>query len=238
MKNGMLVALGVTVLTAGCANESPLMFVSKTTIGVEVATPNAGASEANFSIGFKAIDTAYVPVVEIVDSGKSVHVVSSSNLTSSTPVDQGEVLKALEESKQPLAQSINEVAQQIAATAKEINSAPQERQSALFERLRSQQATLGALSRAYDNLPGRRDALSVFSVIDSNSFARSSEAGVGVGKIFATGVAAQTVAEHYRTPYGACSGEIVNASVALQKLEDEEQQALGKSLAAICSKRK
>lgn len=223
-------------LLSACANETPLMFLSKTTIGVEVSSPSAGGSETGFNIGFKAIDTAYIPVVEIVDTGKQLHVVSSSNLTASPQLSEGEPKQ--EDSKKSIEDAIASTSMQMTEDSKKLPGATPEQRTKLMANIKAKREVLGELARAYDSLPGRRDALSVFSVIDSNSFARSSEAGLGVGKIFATGLAAQYAAENYRTPYSACSREILQAAVALQKSTSEDDKKLATALSGICPAKK
>lgn len=223
-------------LLSGCANETPLMFMSKTTIGVEVSSPSAGGSETGLSLGFKAIDTAYIPVVEIIDPTKQqLNVVSSSNLTAALPpnsrmASETEADKALAEASAALAKKIAEESKKLKDDPSKVNA------QALLD-LQTLRKALDEVSMARDSLPGRRDALSVFSVIDSNSFARSSEAGIGVGKIFATGLAAQYAAENYRTPYNACSREIVQAAATLNAGTDD-QKKLAAALAEICPAKK
>ncbi|MGK8440703.1 hypothetical protein ACRS3X_25785 [Ectopseudomonas hydrolytica] len=224
-------------LLSGCANETPLMFMSKTIIGVEVASPSAGGSETGLSLGFKAIDTAYIPVVEIIDPKKQqLNVVSSSDLTAAPPPQTRTQEETQADKELALAMSV--LASQIAEESTKITSEPSDARTQAITNLNVQRVALEELSKARDSLPGRRDALSVFSVIDTNSFARSSEAGVGVGKIFATGLAAQYAAENYRPPYNACSREIVQAAVTLQKSESEADRKLADALVEMCPAKK
>jgi len=84
----------------------------------------------------------------------------------------------------------------------------------------------------------KKDALSVFSVIDANVWGRSSDGNkLGLGKVFATGLAAQKVADRYRTPYSACSGELVRAAATLNISDADQKKELFNALAALCPDR-
>lgn len=231
----LTLSASLIALMTGCANETPLMFLSKTTIGVEVSSPSAGGSEMGLNLGFKTIDTAYIPVVEIIDTGKQLNVVSSSNLTAAPPPASRPDSEV--QAEKEIADSIAETASKITDITKKLPSASEAQQQVLSDELKKYQVNLVELTKAQESLPGRRDALSVFSVIDSNSFGRSSEAGIGVGKIFATGLAAQYAAENYRSPYSACTRELVQAATALST-GTEDQKKLAAALAEICPAKK
>ncbi|MBJ2347685.1 MULTISPECIES: hypothetical protein [Pseudomonas] len=67
-------------LVTACANESPLLFVSKSSVGLDVSTPTTGSTELSVNFGWKSIDAAYVPVVEIVDKdGRVLHQILSGD---------------------------------------------------------------------------------------------------------------------------------------------------------------
>lgn len=67
-------------LVTACTNESPLLFVSKSSVGLDVSTPTTGSTELSVNFGWKSIDAAYVPVVEIIDKeGKVLHQILSGD---------------------------------------------------------------------------------------------------------------------------------------------------------------
>jgi hypothetical protein len=62
--NKALGILVVFVTLAACAplQQAPLIYSSKTTVGIDVSTPTSEQPGVTINIGFKMVDAAYVPV--------------------------------------------------------------------------------------------------------------------------------------------------------------------------------
>lgn len=58
------VALGASLVLCACSGlqQAPLLYSSKSIVGVDVSTPSSESPGASISIGFKLVDIAYVPV--------------------------------------------------------------------------------------------------------------------------------------------------------------------------------
>jgi len=279
-------------LLSACANESPLLFVSKTSVGLDVSTPTTGSTEISVNFGWKSLDAAYVPVVEIIDKQKDLHLVLSGDNAKDyeKPEDANALrneIKALQEkiknAEQELAKATAEkkpekeqevtdletklkealvnndtntgntiakesiVAPAIASelvTATSLykktfdsyekmiaaNTATDEEKKLKKDAVQAQQNVVATLSEALLKSIDRKDALSVFSVVDTNSIFRES---IGVGKVFATGMAAQNVSRDFNASRG-CVTAISNAVAKLAASSVAADQEKAKALVEAC----
>lgn len=225
MKQSLVLAF-VLVSTAGCTSKTPLIFVSKTSVGVEVSAPGTGTGEFNASIGVNTLDAAYVPVIERIKAqNETVHEVKS-----------GESLSATE--RQNLA---NLLAQQIQNENDNISlfQAAKDKAGASPDDIKTAQANIDAtrervqtLSADLGNVLSRNDALSVFSAFDSNTVLRSAEAGQGVGKIFATGLAAQNISRNFSL--ASCKEKIAPTVATLAASAQQTDKELAVKLLEAC----
>lgn len=228
MKHQIIVALTIITL-AGCTNKSPLVFISKTSVGVDVSAPGTGTGEFGASIGVNTFDGAYVPVVEIADKTKFNEVKSGESLTP-------EERKAI---ASELATQINRESQQIdtfqAVLADTSATAPAKANAK--EQMEKSQQRVKSLSEDLGNVLSRNDALSVFSAFDSNTLLRSSEAGQGIGKVFATGLAAQNVSRNFSQQAQAsasCKEKMAPTAAALAAKDDQPSKDLAVKLLEAC----
>ncbi len=62
--------IAFAVLGSGCAplQQAPLVYSSKVTVGIDISTPTSESPGASISVGFKAVDAAYVPIAVSKDS--------------------------------------------------------------------------------------------------------------------------------------------------------------------------
>ncbi|UVM72925.1 hypothetical protein [Pseudomonas alvandae] len=337
-------------LVTACANESPLLFVSKSSVGLDVSTPTTGSTELSVNFGWKSVDAAYVPVVEIIDKeGKVLHqIVSGDSETTrqQTPaptppaekliekinsfVEKSETLAKTGKTNEPAAvaelkqqgKEVTEFSEQffstetnkpgqqfsatptfskafkeqvgllvekatnvedlkarptaaaelekqkdiVAAMSEKIASpenmtieqhspiastlatqlvkasealnqttvlygkANDEEKTQLKRQMQVEQEVVATISEALIKSIDRKDALSVFSVIDTKSIFRES---VGVGKVFATGMAAQNVSRDFNSSRG-CVTAISNAVAKLAASTDAAEQAKAKTLIEAC----
>jgi hypothetical protein len=209
--------------------------MSKTSIGIDVSSPTAGATDVSMSIGWKSVDAAYVPVVEITDPKKNITIVSSgdsvtrpaqSTETAETPELQLQRQKNAADVIMQL-DTLNQSASKL--NANEVKSDP------LLAKMQESQTTQAEnLSNALLELVRRKDALSVLSVIDSNSFARKDNIGMGVGKIFATGLAAQNVSKNIPAQSGACQASVRPLLEALAASGTDPQKKQAAELLKAC----
>ena len=58
------IALGASLMLCACSGlqQAPLLYSSKSIVGVDISTPSSESPGASISIGFKLVDIAYVPV--------------------------------------------------------------------------------------------------------------------------------------------------------------------------------
>lgn len=58
------IALGASLALCACSalQQAPLLYSSKSVVGIDVSTPSSESPGASISIGFKLVDIAYVPV--------------------------------------------------------------------------------------------------------------------------------------------------------------------------------
>lgn len=223
------------IALCGCANESPLVFVSKTSFGLDVSTPGAGTGEFSATIGVKTLDAAYVPVVEITDAGmKTVTQVKSGE--SITPERQAEIVRTLTQRLQEESHSLEQQNSQLMSfTNIESTGSTNNVQAAALNSIKSTQQNINDLNQALISVLNRNDALSVFSAFDSNSLIHSTEVGTGIGKVFATGIAAQHVSSNF-TPQMLvnCKDAVAPAAAKLAAEADQASKDMATKLLAAC----
>ncbi|MEK8080719.1 hypothetical protein [Pseudomonas sp. XK-1] len=279
-------------LMSACANESPLLFVSKTSVGLDVSTPTTGSTEISVNFGWKSLDAAYVPVVEIIDTEKDLHLVLSGDnakdyekpedanalrkeinkLQEQLKTAQQELASATADKKPEKEQKVTDLKTKITealankdtntgnaietestvapAIASELvtatslykksfdsyermiaaSTATDEEKKLKKEAVQAQQNVVATLSEALLKSIDRKDALSVFSVVDTNSIFRES---IGVGKVFATGMAAQNVSRDFNASRG-CVTAISSAVAKLAASAEAADQAKAKALIEAC----
>lgn len=226
--------LGIAGLVAlcGCSNESPLVFVSKTSFGLDVSAPGTGTGEFSASIGVKTLDAAYLPVVEITDTSKTVTQVKSGE--SLTPDKQAELTslltRRLGDESAELQQQKNKFRELIAKTPDDTLT-----QETVQNSIKTTQQNINVLNQALISVLNRNDALSVFSSFDTNSMIRSSQVGQGIGKVFATGLAAQNISLNF-TPQALanCKEAIAPAAAKLAAESDQASKDMATKLLTAC----
>ena len=76
MKIDNVVVMSVVFVLAACAplQQAPLVYSSKTSMGIDLSTPTSEQPGVSINIGFKQVDAAYVPVAvaKDCDTGKGV----------------------------------------------------------------------------------------------------------------------------------------------------------------------
>lgn len=232
MKRHLFLALPL-IIVAGCSTtKTPLVFISKTSVGVEVSAPGTGTGEFSASIGVNTLDAAYVPVVErLKASTETVHEVKS-----------GESLSAQERANLAnlLANHISAETQNIAvfqAAKDKAGASPQEQQTAQ-NNIDQTRHTIQKLSADLGKVLSRNDALSVFSAFDSNTLLRADSAGQGIGKVFATGLAAQNVSLNFSQQAQAqasCKEKVAPTAATLAAKNDQPSMDLAIKLLEACN---
>ena len=231
-KLGLTSLIASAALLSACANETPLMFVSKTSVGLDVSSPTTGSTEVGISFGWKSIDAAYVPVVEIIDDSTNTQLYQISSGESLTAEEKAKTASnlatLLTTSTASLTQTSDAYTKLLANPAATGESKKQKKTE-----VDSAQDLVSKLSEALIKSVDRSDALSVFSVVDTNTMIRSSDTSVGVGKIFATGMAAQNVSRDFNSSRG-CVTAISNAVAKLAASTETADQAKAKALVEAC----
>jgi len=225
MKRNAVSLMIAGLLLSGCANESPLVFVSKTSVGLDVSTPAAGTSDVGISFGWKSIDAAYIPVVEIISSGDSLYQIQSGE--SITPGERATLTTAL-------TSQLTTATSKLQTLQGEFPSLATTAQPAAKQQIVEQGKLVDTLGDSLIRVLDRSDALSVFSVVDTNNQIRKEGTGVGVGKIYATGLAAQFASKNYR-PDRSCAEAISRAVSKLAESTVPADQAKAKDLIAACN---
>ena len=231
MKHYLILALPL-VLAVGCTSKTPLVFVSKTSVGVEVSAPGTGTGEFGASIGVNTLDAAYVPVVERVKNGESeeVHEVKSGeSLTAEQRANLANFLASQIETEN------NKIAN-IKATTLIEGVAPEAQQQGR-KAIDDANRKIQSLSEDLANVLNRVDALSVFSAFDSNTLLRTDSAGQGIGKVFATGLAAQHVARNFNQQAlaeASCKEKIAPTAAKLAAMGDQPNKEFAIKLLGAC----
>lgn len=217
------------IALCGCANESPLVFVSKTSFGLDVSAPGAGTGEFSATIGVKTLDAAYVPVVEITDSGKTVTQVKSGEAI--TPEKQAEITRTLIQRLESESAKLQQQNSLLMGLMDTDSSA----QASIQSSIKATQQNISDLNQALIAVLNRNDALSVFSSFDSNSLIHSTEVGTGIGKVFATGIAAQHVSQNF-TPKMLvnCKNAVAPAAAKLAAEADQASKDMATKLLTAC----
>lgn len=249
---------GLILTLAACAchpmEQAPLIYTSKSQVGVTVATGTADSPGLDVNIGYKGLDSAFVPVAvakachsrnhsDCIDEQYRLRVINGTNDTSAedsvaslrkdrdaaqeslnalskerlaveeklgwlktkgvreaeltqlrNPTDEAGLPRALtaeEKTRQ------DELSRQIAALAQLDQAALDARLATLNADIDVLKKRIGVLNerlleeknrRSNDN---KQDALSLYGSFNSTVGGQSSGATLGLGKVFATGVAAQ-----------------------------------------------
>lgn len=226
MKNKLIALFWLTAI-GGCADKSPLVFVSKTSVGVDVSTPVTG--EFNASIGINTLDAAYVPVAEITSGDEVLNVIKSGETLTPGTRDQlaTKIVGQIKSETENIALFKADLGKATDAQAKAI---AQKQMDLARKRVQT-------LSEDLTNVLSRDDALSVFSAFDSNTLLRPDSAGQGIGKIFATGLAAQSVARSFNQQelaLATCKSQIAPTAAKLAAETDQASKTLALQLLAAC----
>ncbi|WP_434702361.1 hypothetical protein J3P85_15810 [Pseudomonas sp. Z1-12] len=228
MKHRLLVVLAFIAI-AGCTSKTPLIFVSKTSVGVDVSAPGTGTGEFAASIGVNTLDAAYVPVVERIKTGaEQIHEVKSGE---SLTAPEREKLAAL------LVKQIDTETQNINTLQNANSGASDKKIQDAQEQIDHARQRVQALSVNLSNVLSRDDALSVFSAFDSNTLLRADSAGQGIGKVFATGLAAQNIARNFSQQAQAqasCKEKIAPTAATLAAQADQPSKDLAIKLLEAC----
>lgn len=178
----MVVNSVLALALTGCAStQAPLIYVSKQTLGVEIGGGAQGAGSASLVLGFRNTDAAFVPTTASNKDGTKVGRIRGCYNAGHNVGRIGDCDK-----QESLFSETNQ--QQDKATVKHGGKAD---------------CTNAVLCKALD--PGDSgnggnqsqsvsDSLSVYGSFDSGTKA-SNDTGVSLGKVFATGVAAQHLTE-------------------------------------------
>lgn len=223
--------LSLALVATGCTSKTPLVFVSKTSVGVEVSAPGTGTGEFGASIGVSTLDAAYVPVVERIKNGtsESVHEVKSGE---SLTKEQRANLAAF------LANQISIEKNNIStAEATLVGEVTPETRKLSEKAINEANQKIHDLAEYLSNVLNRVDALSVFSAFDSNTLLRADTAGQGIGKVFATGLAAQHVARNFSQQTQAqanCKDKIAPTVAKLAEVDDQTSRDYAIKLLEAC----
>jgi hypothetical protein len=223
--------LSLALVATGCTSKTPLVFVSKTSVGVEVSAPGTGTGEFGASIGVNTLDAAYVPVVERIkiSDEKVEQIKSGESLTAQERQDLAKVLTNLIGAE---TQTIN----QMEGDRVKVGATQLEQEDAQAK-IEKAQKRIQNLSTELGNVLSRNDALSVFSAFDSNTLLRADSAGQGIGKVFATGLAAQHVARNFSQQVQAqanCKEKIAPTAAKLAATDDQPNKDLAVKLLQAC----
>ncbi|WP_095189817.1 hypothetical protein [Pseudomonas sp. Irchel 3E19] len=229
MKKYLIVVLPL-VAAVGCTSKTPLVFVSKTSVGVEVSAPGTGTGEFGASIGVNTLDAAYVPVVERTSkSGENIHQIKSGE--SLTAEERKHLAKILTDQIGTESNNIT------ALQTTKLRATAAEDKEQVQKDIDSSRRTIQDLSTDLGKVLSRNDALSVFSAFDSNTLLRADSAGQGIGKVFATGLAAQHVARSFNQQALAeagCKEKIAPTAAKLAATDDQPSKELAIKLLGAC----
>ena len=206
--NTLRVSLCATVaLMAGCAStkQAGLLYSSTVSmgLGLEVKTADATAP-VSINIGFKTLDVAYVPVavMESKENGK----------------ENAEKVWASH------SQHASDAAKCFAALA---NKAQEKKATAKDDATRTEALAAQELPEECDT---KRDAMSVFGQFNGDASAKGNDrsAGLLVGRVFATGIAAQNVSGAAKSmAYASCANAVAASGIAADKRAAETMLVCG-----------
>ncbi len=200
----MSVALCATaMLAAGCTSTKQAGLLYSSTIsmglGMEVKTADTTAP-LSINIGYKTLDVAYVPVAVMETNGAGKE--SAEKIWASHSQKNGKTAECLE--------ALNRL------TAKRVKDGV-------------------APTTNADDLPSecdaKRDAMSVYGQFNGDASAKGNDrsAGLMVGRIFATGIAAQNVsAAAYAFAYADCAKAVIASGIAAANVDAETKRVCGR----------
>ena len=189
-------------LLTGCAStkQAGLLYSSTVSmgLGMEVKTADATAP-VSINIGFKTLDVAYVPVAVMETNGAGKE--TAEKISASHSQQTGKAEKCL----------------------------------AALTKLTAQRAAAGIAPTANaDDLPSecdaKRDAMSVFGQFNGDASAKGNDrsAGLMVGRVFATGIAAQNVsAAANALAYSDCAKAVIASGIAATSVDSETRRVCG-----------
>lgn len=194
----------VAALTAGCAStkQAGLIYSSAVSmgLGMEVKTADATAP-VSINIGFKTLDVAYVPIAVMerrADGSELAEKIWASHSQQNGNAERCRV--ALQNSKETK------------AAAAKLNPAGTPTPSANADDLPSE-------------CDAKRDSMSVYGQFNGDASAKGNDrsAGLMVGRVFATGVAAQNVsAAAVSLAYAACAAAVKASGITVAADIDAE----------------
>ena len=191
-----------TALLAGCAStkQAGLLYSSTVTMGLGMEVKAADATApVSINIGFKTLDVAYVPVAVMETSGEGKE--TAEKIWASHSQQNGKAEKCLE----------------------------------ALKKLTEQRAAPGNAATANaDDLPSecdtKRDAMSVYGQFNGDASAKGNDrsAGLLVGRVFATGIAAQNVSGAAKAiAYTDCANAVTASGIAADKRAAETMRVCG-----------
>ncbi len=195
-------ACAAAALTAGCAStkQAGLLYSSSVSmgLGMEVKAADA-AAPVSINIGFKTLDVAYVPVAVMETNGAG-----------------------------------KETAEKIWASHSQQNGKAEKCLAALTK-LTAQRPAAGIAPTANaDDLPSecdaKRDAMSVYGQFNGDASAKGNDrsAGLMVGRVFATGIAAQNVSGAASAfAYADCAKAVIASGIAEAQKDAETKRVCG-----------
>ncbi len=197
----------VVAMTAGCAStkQAGLLYSSTVSmgLGMEVKTADATAP-VSINIGFKTLDVAYVPVAAMerrADGSESAEKIWASH--SQHAGDAASCYAALTKKAQAKKPAANDDAAKSAALATQ--DLPAE-------------------------CDAKRDAMSVYGQFNGDAFAKGNDrsAGLMVGRVFATGIAAQNVSAAANAfAYADCAKAVIASGIAAANVDAETRRVCG-----------
>lgn len=201
--NAACVALSAAAaLTAGCAStrQAGLTYTSAVSMGVGMAVNTADpTAPVSINIGFKTLDIAYVPVAVMERRADGSE--GAEKIWASHSHHNGKAEQCL----------------------KALNDLTKKRNT----------AGIPATSNA-DDLPAecdaKRDAMSVYGQFngDANAKGNDRSAGLMVGRVFATGIAAQNVSAAANAyAYADCAKAVIASGIAAANVDAETRRVCG-----------
>ena len=201
--NVMCLALcSAAALSAGCAStkQAGLLYSSSVSMGLGMEVKAADATApVSITIGFKTLDVAYVPVAVMETNGAG-----------------------------------KETAEKIWASHSQQNGKAEKCLAAL-NKLTTQRAAAGIAPTANaDDLPiecdAKRDAMSVYGQFNGDASATGNDrsAGLIVGRVFATGIAAQNVSGAASAfAYADCAKAVIASGITTAQVDAETRRVCG-----------
>lgn len=192
--NKQMYLLAMTLVLSSCfaTGQAPLVYVSKQTLGVEISSGAQDAGTASVVLGFRNLDAAYVPTTATYNKdetlvrirgcynhGHNVGKIDSCAHREKAHFNNVET-DTTTSSKGNLDQNTHKVGALSVGFSPVLNYA-----------LEVDPRDTGEGGDQHQSIS---DSLSVYGTFDSET-KKGSEVGIGLGKVFATGVAAQHLTE-------------------------------------------